>query len=407
MSEEQLVGSVMDFIIFLLPIIIPVLLLILLFNLWVNFARSRFMSEQKRVLVRITPPQDIFKTPAAMELFINGLYQTQGESNIFQTHWQGSVRPWFSLEIASNGGEVGFYLWTPTGAVRFLESQLYSQYPGIEIKEVEDYVDKVDIDSGKYIVWGLEYALTEPDPVPIMTYVDYGLDKLGTEEENKIDPITPTLEFLGSLQPGEFVWIQIIVRAHKKEDKDPTKWFGKTDFWKDDAKKEIAKIREESFFEIKDSEDKHKMPMPTEGQRDKIKAIERSLSKLPFDTGIRGLYIAEKDLFQGANIGGLIGSFKQYSSTALNGFKPAFTTTTDWWNDPFGRRSKMIKKELLEAYKERNYFWRPYFGKTRKKFILNSEELATIFHFPGGVAGTPSLERVKSRKSDAPSDLPV
>lgn len=407
MSSQQLIGSVIDFLIFLLPIIVPVLLVLFLFNLWVNFARSRFISEKETVLLRITPPQDVLKTPLAMELFINGLYQTQGEADILQTHWQGSMRPWFSLEIASNGGDVGFYIWAEKKGVRFISTQLYAQYPGIEVTEVEDYTEKIDMDSGNYKIWGLEYQFTEPDPVPIMTYVDYGLDKPDIEEENKTDPITPTLEFMGSLGAGEYAWLQIIVRAHKKEDKDPTKWFSKTDFWKDDAAKEIKKIREDSFFEIEENGVKKKLPMVTEGQKQKIKAIERSLAKLPFDTGIRGLYIAEKDVFDKSNIGGLVGSFKQYSSTALNGFKPAFTTKTDWWNDPFGRRGKEIENEVFEAYKARDYFWRDFRRKERKKMVMNSEELATIFHFPGRVATTPSLQRVQSIKSDPPANLPL
>jgi hypothetical protein len=407
MNSNELVGSVLDFILFLLPIIIPVVLGIILFNLWINYARSRFFAKQEYVLLRITPPRDIFKTPAAMELFINGLYQTVGEANLNQIYWQGSVRPWFSLEIASNGGKLGFYIWTKKGMANYLGSQIYSQYPGIEVKEVEDYSKNVDYDSGDYSLWGVEFELTAPDPIPIKTYVDYDLNNSGTEEESKVDPITPMLEFMGSIRSGEFVWLQIIVRAHKKEDKDPGKLFGKIDGWVNSATDEIKKIREDSFFEIEGDDGARRMPMATKGQSLKIEAIERSQGKLPFDTGIRGLYIAEKDIFDGVNIGGLIGSFKQYSSSSLNGFKPGVTTATKWWRDPFGRHLKALKGEMLDAYRERGYFFRPLFGKNRKHFVLNSEELATIFHFPGGVAQTPTLERVSSKKSDAPSNLPI
>ncbi len=407
MTTDNLIGQVLDFIIFLLPILIPIFLAVLLFNSWVTFARRRFLSEQKYKLLRVIPPREIFKSPAAMELFINALYQTFGEADPIQIYWQGSVRPWFSLELVSNGGDAGFYIWARKSTVGYLQSQIYAQYPGIEVVEVEDYVDKVDLDSGKYSLWGCEFGLTDADPIPIMTYVDYGLDKTSAEEEQKIDPITPTLEFLGSLRAGEFVWLQIIVRAHKKENKDPKSWFGKTDLWKDDAKKLIQDIREKSLVELDTGNGKQKVPLATKGQMDKISAIERSVSKLPFDVGIRGLYIAEKDLFDGTNIGGLLSSFKQYSSSSLNGFKPKITTATSWWQDPFGRKIKLIKRELFDAYKERAYFFRPFFGKYRKHFILNSEELATIFHFPGGVAQTPSLQRVQSKKSEAPSDLPI
>jgi hypothetical protein len=410
MNSSDLISSVIDFLIFVSPALAVVILAIILFNSWVMYARSKFFSEQEYVLLRITPPRDVFKTPAAMELFINGLYQTVGEATLAQKYWKGSVRPWFSLEIASSGGNVGFYLWTKKGMTRYLESQLYSQYPGIEVREVEDYTSKVDYESGDYSLWAAEFKLAEPDPIPIKTYIDYDLQNSAVDEESKVDPITPMLEFMGSIRPGEFVWLQIIVRAHVKDSKDPESFLGfkKIDKWAKDSKEEIKKIREDSMFEAdgKDGE-KHKVPLATKGQSLKVEAIERSQGKLPFDTGIRGIYIAEKDLFDGVNIGGLIGSFKQFSSASLNGFKLGITTATKWWQDPFGKNLKAMKTEMFEAYKAREYFYRPFFRKQRKHFVLNSEELATIFHFPGSVAGTPTLERVQSKKSDAPTNLPI
>lgn len=408
METSELLVEIFDFVFFLLPIIVPVFLAIFLVNLWINYARSNFLNSQEYKLLRIIPPRDIFKTPIAMELFINALYQTGGEATPVDKYWKGKVRPWFSLEIASNGGQVGFYIWTRKGLSGYLQSQIYSQYPGIEVVEVEDYTKDIYWDKDKYQMWATEFELTAPDPVPIRTYVDYGLDK-ASEEEEKSDPITPMLEYLGSIRQGEYVWIQIIVRAHKKEDKDPKSWFGKTDLWKDEAKTLIEKIRKESMVEVGKGDKAMSMPQATKGQTDKINAIERSISKTPFDTGIRGIYLAERDLFDPVNISGLAGSFKQYSSSELNGFKPGGVKTgfDYWWQDPFGSKDDAIKSEILNAYKERGYFFRSFFGRTRKKFILNSEELATIYHFPGGVAQTPSLQRVQSKKSEAPADLPI
>ncbi|HMP67132.1 MAG TPA: hypothetical protein PKA60_00075 [Candidatus Paceibacterota bacterium] len=407
MNTVEIIEKVIAFLLVISPILIPAVLLVVLVKVWINYARSKFLSEQEYKLLRITPPIEIFKTPLSMELFMNALYQTVGEATPIDKYWKGKVRPWFSLEIASNGGDVGFYIWTRKSMTGYLQSQIYAQYPGIEVVEVEDYTNSVNYNRDDYSIWATEFELTAPDPVPIKTYIDYGLDKV-SEEEEKTDPITSMLEFLGSIKNGEYVWIQIIVRAHRKEDKDPSSWFGLTDLWKDDAKKIIAEIREESMVEVAAGDGTTKVPLATKGQIDKINAIERSISKMPFDTGIRGIYLAEKDVFDPVNIGGLAGGFKQYSSSELNGFKPGIKTGFDyWWQDPFGNKLNAVAQELFDAYRERGYFFRPFFGKNRKHFILNSEELATIYHFPGSVSHTPSLRRVQSKKSEAPADLPI
>lgn len=405
MEFDNLIGPTLEFLFFLLPIVIPLVLMYVLFEMWVKYARERFINSQEYVLLRIIPPRDFYKTPLAMELFINALYQTSGESTPIDRLWLGKTRAWFSLEIASHEGEVAFYIWGRKSLSGFVQNQIYAQYPGVEVKEVDDYVSKVDYHSGEYTMFGLEYALNQPDPLPIKTYVDYGLDKAETKDELKIDPITPTIEFLGSLRQGEHAWIQIIVRAHKKEDKDPTKWFGKTDNWVNEAKDLIKQIKTESVYENSKGE---MVPLATKGQGDKINAIERSVSKLGFDCGIRSVYIANNDVFSGVNIPALIGCLKQYGSASLNGFKPGITTSFDYfWEDITGNKVKAYKREIYDAFKVRDYFWRKFEGKPRKKFILNSEELATIYHFPGSEVQTPTLTRVQSRKGNAPANLPI
>jgi hypothetical protein len=405
MEISNLFSSVLDFLALALPIGIPIILLFLFFDLWLHYVREKFLNSQEHVLLQITPPLDIYKTPLAMELFINGLYQTFGEATKKDVYWKGSMRPWFSLEVAANNGEVGFYIWTRKTVVGFIESQIYSQYPGIEIQEVDDYATLFEFDPDKHKAWALEYNFAEDNSIPIKTYVDYGLDKPMKDEE-KVDPITPTLEWLGSLSEKEKGWLQIIIKAHKKEDKKSGTLFGKTDKWVDSHKEQIKKISDLNVEKDKDGNERH-LP-PSEIQKIRIEAIERSQGKLPFDVGVRGIYIAEKESFNPTNIGGLIGAFKQYSSANLNGFKPGFKTAFDhWWQDPFGKKIVDYQKTFINHYRERAYFIKSFYGKKRPILVMNAEELATLFHFPGTVALTPNLDRVKSRKSNAPSDLPM
>lgn len=413
MTELDLVSRMIDFLLMVVPVLLPFGILAILIDLYIDANKKAFLASQEYTLLEVVPPQEVTKSPAAMELFLMAVYQTSGESTWYDRNVKGQSRPWFSLEITSTEGNVRFFIWTRDKFAKLIESQLYSQFPGIEVYQTEDYTLGFSYDPDRFELFGLEYALTQPDPYPIKTYVDYGLDK-EQEEDYKVDPITPTIEFLGSLGPGEHGWIQILVRAHKKEDPDPNSWFGVRDNWKETAKDEIKKIRSESLI---DAGGETKQVQTTKGQELRIAALERSVSKLAFDTGIRSVYITDKAAFQGANIGAMIGAFKQFGSLELNGFRPEWTTSFDYpWDDPSGRRLERLKEEIIEAYKERGYFfrsrpdfawWRPVRRVDRNYFILNTEELATIYHFPGRVSGTPSVQRVTSKKATPPPNLPV
>ena len=147
------------------------------------------------------------------------------------------------------------------------------------------------------------------------------------------------------MKQGEQAWIQIIIRAHKAEQKIPdpdAKWyhiFGKSKMvdWKHAANADISKLMKRD----KKEDDKAKLPdlSFTKGERAKIEAIEKSLSKFAFDTGIRGIYIADKAVFNGVNFGGLSGAFRQLNSPTLNGFAPTNVPVFDYpWQDRSGKK---------------------------------------------------------------------
>ena len=215
MQITELIGAVLSFLLYIVPFIFIYFVAMILINSWVKYAQNRYLSNLSTVLLRIIPPRDIYKSPAAMELFINTLYQIGDESTWIHTLWKGKTRPYFSLEIASHEGEVAFYVWGQKSFSGFMQSQIYAQYPGIEIVEVEDYVNKVNYHSGKYEMFAFEIKLVQKDPLPLKTYVDYGLDNQSVKEEFKIDPLTSVIEYLGTLRKGEHVWYQIIIKSHK------------------------------------------------------------------------------------------------------------------------------------------------------------------------------------------------
>jgi hypothetical protein len=216
---------------------------------------------------------------------------------------------------------------------------------------------------------------------------------------------------MGSITAGHNVWIQILIRAHKKR-RILEVFKEKEDSWQDEAKAEKDKIIEK----LKVAKEEGGFPrIPSKGEADIIAALERSVSKIPFDVGIRAIYIADKDKFNPSNQGGVLGCLKQYGSENLNGIRhTGWLTIFDYpWQEWFNIKEK-LKPKVLEEYKLRRYFYSPLKGKKNwgediysKPFILNAEELATIFHFPGSVASTPTFEKIPSLKSKAPANLPI
>ena len=392
------------------PVYIPLLLFVLLKHFWISYKQYLFRTKQDRILLEIKVPKEIKKTPLAMELVLNALHQPGGEGNWYATDILGKSRTWFSLELVSIEGNIHFFIWTEKKFKNLIEAQFYAQYPEVEIHEVPDYTKFVDLDLNKTSMWGNEFILTKDDPYPIKTYVDYGLDKVGLKSDEMTDPMTPIIEFLGSIGKGEQLWLQIMIRAHKKNYKDDLalkekiaklSWYGEPYDWTKIADKEKAKKLEE----LK-PDDGPPRPM-TKGEQKVVESLERNVDKLGFDCGIRGIYLAEKDKFNPINITGMTGAFKQFNSPyLLNGFKPnRVTDFSDFpWSDYKNKKVNKLKKEFFGEYKRRAYFYYPY--KSDKQFVLSSEELATIYHLPGGVAQTPTFSRIESKKAEPPTNLP-
>ena len=367
---------------------LPIFLVLVFWDLWLNFIRTRFIYNLNWTVLEVKLPREITKSPRAMEIVLNMFHQTR-DGNFWEKYWMGFLRSWFSLEIVGIGGEIHFFICTQSFFRNLIEAQIYAQYPEVEIVEAEDY-SKMAFTEGFDTEWGCfgtEFELTAEDAYPIRTYIDYGLHETLTKEEQKNDPITSFLELLGSLKEGENIWFQILIRATKKD-------------WKDEGKALIDKITERGK-KLGEGEQAKRL---TSGESEIIKAIERDVSKLGFDVGIRMLYLARTDRFNVINIPSMIGSMKQYNAVNLNGFKPTRVTSLDYWWELKKWREPAMKKRIMDAYRKRSYFYMPY---PRKPFVLNTEELATIFHFPGRVAETPTFGRIEAKKGEPPAGLPI
>ncbi len=411
--QNEIFGQVIQVLITVSPVILALILFMIFWPIWMNYVRSSFFFSLKYAFLEIKLPKETLKSPLAMEVFLNAIHNTADGSK-FSQYWKGEIRPFYSLEIISVEGQVKFIICTEDRRKGGVISPLYSQFPGIEIHEIEDYTKGIHFDPKETKIWAGEFKFTKEDPYPIKTYVDYGLDK-DPKEEFKVDPMVPMIEFLGSVKANSQIWIQILVRAHKDDQRKPGHLFKKTDLWQDGAKELVNKIMlrdpKTKVAGIKDETTGFtKLPSISEGEKKIVEAIERAVSKPAFDVGIRAIYIAKREIFDTPfGIGGIIGSFKQFGSENLNGFKP---NGNKWhnkfsgnpWEDYKDMRRNRESRLALLAYKYRSYFYPPF---ESKPLVLNTEELATIYHFPGQVAGTPTLSRIPSKKAQAPANLPI
>ncbi len=396
------------------PVWLPLFLVVFLWVSWVDYVRLLFWFSQGTVLLEVQLPPEVTKSPVAMETFLTTLHNTGGEGTFVDRFWLGKYRPVWALEIASNGGKIGFYIHLRKAWRNIVEARLYGLFPEAKVTEVDDYAAKLPFNLTEYDMWGAEFNKLGPQALPIKSYIDYGLDR-DPKEEFKIDPIANILELLASISEGEYFWMQIILKGHRGE----SEWYGiKTagdDAFKKGATAEIEKSMADAAKRAQKVIDEYKieqgrMVTMTKNEQLRIEQIERSMAKLVFDCGVRVLYIAKKEKFNGINIGATVnffGAFRGQDTTReYNNIMPTRGVSIfDYaWQDFHDIRHRILKRNLFFQYKHRAYFYVPY---DQVPVYLTTEELATLWHFPSSGIVTPGLNRVSSRRSEAPLNLPI
>ncbi|MFA5841054.1 MAG: hypothetical protein WC847_02155 [Candidatus Paceibacterota bacterium] len=416
----------------LLPLAGTIFLGWIAWKMWVHYVQQDFISGIDFVLLEIVPPREVLRSPKAMELFFTNALYHWSQKGGREEYWQGAVWFWFSLEIASIDGQVHFYIRTPTRVKGLIETQIYAQYPQAQVKAVEDYtlaVDKISPESD-WNAWGCEFNLVKPEAYPIKTYVDFGLDK-DPKEEYKVDPISPVIELFGSLQKGEQMWMQIVVRPSKKSYHTHGTYFGHHD-WVEEAKKEQFKFLK-AFTAVKDEGERIEMRVP-DIYKKTVEGMVSKISKIGFDSGIRVCYVAKKEVYDMSNRRNLRLIFRQYARPDCNELSRVNSTQADAFNTSFfplsSEKVMILADRMVHEFRERGFFhlpmrhnlfnnhtitgfvsiiikqfWLPYFHPPT--FVLNVEELATLWHFPGQILKVPTLERIESKEAAPPTNLPI
>ena len=389
---------------------LPVVSILLFFETWISYVRAHFKAHVAWTFLEIKIPREILRGPKAMEQLFSSLHTfISGPSVWYDYYWTGEVKLWYSFEIVSFGGDIHFYIKTPTKHKNYVEANIYAQYPDIEIEEVDDYTLRMPstyeglVRSG-YELWGTELTLERNDVYPIRLYEEFETPS----EYSTLDPISSLIEVLNSLRPGEELWLQLLLSPMDSS-------------WQERGARYIKDMQKKTRIVTEGTEGSKKVTVDrTPGEELALKAIEHNISKPGYQTMIRYVYVAPSAIYnKNTPWYGILGAFNQYSSKAHNSFKhdSMARTAVLWYYYPYFfpawrqtyRREKIYRMFRKREMKESGFFTLISTKETISPahFILNTEELATIYHYPSNIVLTaPSIQRIESRKVSPPTHLP-
>ncbi len=390
-------------------IYLPVLLFFGWLRSFETYNRLRHLASLEWVLLEIRVPREVNKSPKGMEQVFAALYGIfLGPIRWWDRFFKGKIPDWFSFEMAGTGGEVHFYVRTQTKYRNLVESQIYAQYPDAELIEAEDYLSALPshLPNDEYDLWGGEEILSKEDAYPIRTYPDFEEKATGPGEVKRIDPIASLAETISTLEYKEYISIQLLIRPAtddwvKKGQAVVDKLMGKkVKAPENPLSKAVFGLDEMLGGGVSKKDDKkEEKEQLSPGKQDVLKAVERSFTKLGFESGIRLVYIFPKDMFHITHLAAMNGAFKQFASPALNSFKLNKDTTPPIRGFLYKQKAYRRKSSIYRSLCERSF--------VKKHVILTTEELATVYHFPDVSVKSPLLPRVEAKKGEPPSRLPI
>ncbi len=284
----------------------------------------------------------------------------------------------FAFEIVGSQGFVYFYAAVPVALLEIVKQAINSAYPSARLEEVNEHniFSPVGRVSGTL---GGELTLKEPFAYPIATYQDL-----------KRDGMQALLNALATLGKEDGAGIQILIRpAHPSwrktaQDVASKKRKGGGGL----SAGEMAKGVASAFVKPPEGGEggEPKKPDLSNMEQATLDAIDEKTRHAGYEVVIR--LVASSNISQRAQaiLSNIVGSFQLYDAPGKNGFK--YTPAKDI-------------DGLITSYIMR------FFPQEHNKNILNSVELATLFHFPDeSNIPTSQLARQASKQVDGPRNIP-
>ena len=298
-----------------------------------------------------------------------------------------------SFEIVARDGLVHYYAVVPMVLLEVVKQAVAAAYPTARLEEVEEHTvfSKVGKISGTI---GGEFTLKKPAPLPIATYLD-----------SKRDASRTLLGALSSAGREDGVGVQFLLRPARGN------WTTETHHRIEKMKKNRAQGKSASSSSMlpsgiggsvralieapwkppeasdtaKRDESKAVDTQLTASEQHEIEAMEEKMRYPGFETLVRVVVSSNTSARSQALLQNIIAAFSLFDSPSYNGFKFTLAKNVD---------------SLVTAYIFR------FFPQSVLANILNSVELATIFHLPDQKSiPTSQVQRQMSKQVDGPTDI--
>src|SRR4030067_2358340 len=336
---------------FMILIILTVAFLGLIVFAFVGFTIFRWRGREEvsidsaLLMVRVARNNEI-KIDAMDQLFAS-LY------SIKKGGWKQkfSFQPGISFEIVAKNEDIRFYVWTPNKYRDLIEKQIHGAHPDAESVEVEEY--NIFKEEGHVSYASLQ--LKKDNFYPVKVFRDL-----------PVDPLSSITSALAKMGKDEAAVIQLVVSPANGS-------------WQSNGRNFISSTK-------KSESDPSKASFSVGAKT--LEAVESKITKPGFEAIIRIVVASGTEVQSQLHLTNIKSTFEQFSSDT-NGF---------------GTRKIKNKGAFLNDFLYRYHPMFHLFGN--RPSILNSEELATIYHFPNKQITTPHIHWVYAKTAPAPQEIP-
>lgn len=278
-----------------------------------------------------------------------------------------------TLEIIAKNGLIGFYVSIPKQLATLLEKQITAQYPNAVVEAVED--PNIFPQIGE--IAATQIKLKEKSVYPIRTYKDF--------ENDALNALTNALSRLD--EDNEGAAIQILLKPigdnwqKKGRILASNMQQGKTS--NNEIAQDVMKGLKDIAFSSGSENKKEETRKLTPDQEKIIEAIGEKASKSGFETIIRLITVSPTKEDSQTHLNNILSSFNQFTNSQLNRF---------------------VIDKVPEVKVISQFIFRLF--NSQKSFILNTEEITSLWHLPNAYLDTPNIQWLKAKRLSPPDNLP-